>query len=141
MLESEVYRRFVAVMRKFAYTQRIENAIHSGTFDCILCYADMTVWVEFKDNEKEPLRPSQVSWAKRRMDHGCLNDMVVITMNKQHFIVAMASHLILEDGPIEKCRRVAVVKKELPEFFLHLFYQIRGVADAVRNREGTPVIH
>jgi hypothetical protein len=142
MLESEVYRQFFNSMKKYVFIQRIENAIHAGTFDCIVCYADTTVWVEFKEDEKQPLRPTQISWAKRRMDHGCTNDMLVITADPRHFIVAMARQLVLEDVPIGKCQRVVVIKKELPEFFLSLFYQIRGAAqNAIGDRQGTESVH
>ena len=141
MLENEVYAEFVKAMKKYVHIQRIENAINSGTFDCIVSYANVTFWCEFKEDDDKELRASQVSWAKRRMDHGCLMDMLVITMSNDYFVVALASDLIEADGPINKCKRVTVGKKEIPEFFLHMFYTIRGDYDHERNREGTEQLH
>ncbi len=138
--EAEIYAEFVKAMKKYVHIHRIENAIASGTFDCVVSYANSTFWCEFKENDEKELRASQVSWAKRRMDHGCYNDMLVITMMNDNFIIALASDLIMSDGPINKCKRISIGKKDIPEFFLHLYYSMRGNEDE-RDREGTEQLH
>lgn len=142
MLESEVYAEFVKSMKKFVHIHRIENAINAGTFDCMVSYANITMWVEFKEDDERTLRDTQVSWAKRRMDFGCFLDMIVITMRGENFIVCLARDLVECNGPINKCKRVEVPRKKLPEVFLHMFFTIRGVNDLEgRDRSSTGVVH
>lgn len=50
---------------------RIENSVGSGTPDVNCCYNGEEFWVELKvaKSHKVDIKPSQVAWAKRRVEH------------------------------------------------------------------------
>jgi len=118
MLESKIYAEFSRKVGRTFNVERIENAISSGMFDCVLSLGGRTLWLEFKKDEDQKLRGTQVGWVLRRYKFHCQSDMLVVTMLNGIFIVASAVDMAKRDLKISEAMRVAVTPKAITEFML-----------------------